>query len=183
MPFLTEDAVRAYADRIAPTASRQRTIIADSNSRVRLDERTGASRGHDIFLSHAHADLKLIAGLVDLIRASGKTVYVDFEDGDMPKATSGLTAVRLREKIDACRNFVLAATNTAIDRKWVNWEIGLADGLKGRRNVLILPLADSRGTWNGNEYLQTYPHIDYVNNSLVIRYPGSPSAPTPLTSI
>ncbi len=80
----------------------------------------------------------------------------------MPERTNGITAQKIKNQIISVNDkFVLLATNNAVDSKWCNWEVGIADPFKlSYKKLAILPLADNSGTWNGNEYLQIYPRIE-----------------------
>jgi hypothetical protein len=46
-----------------------------------------------------------------------------------------------------------------LESKWVPWEIGVADETKGEARVLIIPVADPAGNFNGSEYLQLYRRV------------------------
>lgn len=63
-----------------------------------------------------------------------------------------------------CKKFVLLATPKALESFWCNWELGIGDVHKFKKNIAILPVKE-KGKYDfeyaGNEYLQIYPHIDY----------------------
>jgi len=96
---------------------------------------------------------------------------VDWLDDGMPKTTSGITAVRIKEKIKENDKFILLATEAAISSKWCNWELGLGDAAKYINNIAILPIKKDYTDFSGNEYLQIYPYIvnldssGFINNS------------------
>jgi hypothetical protein len=77
----------------------------------------------------------------------------------MPRITSARTADFLKTRIRLCDKFVLLATTNARNSKWVPWELGFADEAKGMQHVAILPVADSNGKWEGNEYMGLYQRI------------------------
>lgn len=113
-----------------------------------------------VFLSHKHDETKELGQIVKLLKTIGVNVYVDWLDEGMPRYTSGITAVKIKEKITKCQKFILVATEAAISSKWCNWELGLGDAKKYPQNIAIIPISDNRNTaWSGNEYLHIYPII------------------------
>lgn len=56
--------------------------------------------------------------------------------------------------------------------KWVPWELGFADEAKGMNNVAILPVADSSGNWEGNEYMGLYQTIEIANDDYAAIFPA-----------
>ena len=52
-----------------------------------------------IFLSHKHDEKEYLEGAISLLKNYGVDVYVDWLDEGMPKTTSGLTALKIKEKI------------------------------------------------------------------------------------
>ena len=131
-----------------------------------------------IFLSHSHIDAQgfsredlraLIAMLVTL----SCNVYIDWLDPDMPSETSEVTANRIKEKIDACDRFLLVATNNAVNSRWVPWELGYADNAKGVNNIVVLPVADPYGQWEGAEYLRLYPRASISSTKRLAVFPPS----------
>lgn len=93
------------------------------------------------------------------MRRCGVNVYVDWMDEGMPKTTSGLTAIKLKDKINKCKKFIFLGTEGAIASKWCNWELGLGDAKKYPSNIAIMPIAENNGIYSGSEYLQIYPVI------------------------
>lgn len=80
----------------------------------------------------------------------------------MPSNTDGSTAVRIKEKINENKKFILLATENAINSKWCNWELGYGDARKYHEDIAILPITDNEdNVWSGNEYLQIYPIITF----------------------
>jgi hypothetical protein len=122
-----------------------------------------AGKTTSIFLSHCHTDKDLIGQAVAFFKGLNVNIYVDWLDESMPEKTSGATAQKIKTKIILNDKFVLLATNSAIASMWCNWEVGIGDTYKlAKDKMLILPLADSRGSWTGNEYLQIYPRVEPV---------------------
>ncbi len=144
--MLKESRVRGYAARQLRKSER---VIKEARERTT-----------DVFLSHSSHDADLVADVVAFLEDQGLEVYVDRADPHMPKITSEETASRLKDQIRDCKKVMLMATNNAVKRsRWVPWELGLADGMKGPSGVILLPLVEDDGTWEGAEYLQRYPSV------------------------
>jgi len=120
-----------------------------------------------VFLSHKHSDIKEVKELKKLLENIGVHIYIDWLDPDMPKTTRGETAVKIKGKIKENNKFILLATDGAVESKWCNWELGYGDSLKLQRDKIVLfPLRESYDrSWNGSEYMQIYPVIEYENGS------------------
>ncbi|MDM1551855.1 TIR domain-containing protein [Empedobacter falsenii] len=112
-----------------------------------------------IFLSHKHDELEHLEGAISFLKNHEVDIYVDWLDEGMPKTTSGITAVRIKEKIKENDKFILLATEGAINSKWCNWELGLGDATKYINNIAILPIKKDYSDFTGSEYLQIYPYI------------------------
>ena len=87
-------------------------------------------------------------------------------DDELSYPPSGKTAIKIKEMIKGNKKFILLATNEGIESKWCNWELGIGDVHKYISNIVLLPVADNTGNWNGNEYLQIYPYVDKKYKSL-----------------
>jgi len=128
-----------------------------------------------IFLSHKHGQQQELQDAIALLRKANVNVYVDWADEGMPKATSGATAQRLKEKIKSCRKFILLATEQAIASTWCNWELGIGDVHRYIDHIALLVIKDNYTAWTGSEYLQIYPVIGtkYSSNleSFEVQYP------------
>jgi hypothetical protein len=116
-----------------------------------------------VFLSHAHAEKELIEQTVAFLQSFNAKVYVDWMDESMSSKPNGLTGQKIKSKIISNDKFIFIASNLAVVSKWCNWEVGIGDAYKLHSDKLcILPLADSKGYWEGNEYLQVYPRVEPV---------------------
>ena len=62
-----------------------------------------------IFLSHSHNDQDLIEQAITFFRTLSVSVYVDWMDETMPEKPNGLTAVRIKSKIQSNDKFILLA--------------------------------------------------------------------------
>jgi hypothetical protein len=141
--FITE--TQLLEDR-STNFSEKRQNIKESANQARLS----------IFLSHSHHDRRFVEGLIARFAAIGISIYVDWNDSTMPRITTKLTAARIKQRMDQCNLFVVLATRNAIESKWVPWETGVADQMKGEERVLIIPVADPSGRFQGAEYLGLY---------------------------
>lgn len=118
-----------------------------------------------IFLSHSHKDRELIEGFIKLFAAIVKvSIYVDWQDPTMPESTNRETADRIKRKINELDYFLILATTSALASRWVPWEIGIADTVKSANKMLVVPIADPSGRFNGNEYLQLYQRAEFRND-------------------
>lgn len=152
MALLTKTDLRKISDSM-PTYRSASMLYFSAHSQDRNKYDTS------VFLSHSHLDADYVKDVVAFLRNRGVSCYVDWMDESMPEKTSGLTAVRIKEKITSNDKFIFLATNNSIASKWCNWEIGYGDAKKYMDKIAIFPLKESNGDWKGNEYLQIYPYI------------------------
>jgi hypothetical protein len=115
-----------------------------------------------IFLSHSHKDRDLIEPAIAFLRSHGVSIYVDWQDGEMPPVISGETAKRIKEKIRMHQKFIVLVTEHSKDSRWVPWELGFADPVKGMEHIAILPVTEGTD-FVKNEYMKIYPKIEHVN--------------------
>ncbi|MBC8400937.1 MAG: toll/interleukin-1 receptor domain-containing protein [Candidatus Marinimicrobia bacterium] len=116
-----------------------------------------------IFLSHCHLDRELARGLYRFLLSFKVYIYIDWMDSAMPATTNGVTAQKIKDKIDDCDYVLVLATQNAVNSKWVPWEIGVSDVLKTPDKILIIPIVDSAEKFKGNEYLQLYKSIQITS--------------------
>lgn len=133
-----------------------------------------------VFLSHAHADSSLIEHVVAFLKGLNASIYIDWLDETMPDKPNGITASKIKSKIQENDKFLFLATETAIASKWCNWEVGIGDAYKlNSDKICLLPIAENNGTWQGNEYLQIYPRVEQVsghNTIFRLNYPDGNQA-------
>lgn len=125
------------------------------------------------FISHKHDEEEYVYRLRDILKRYGFEGYVDWEDDGMPPITSGETALKLKDRIQNSKKFILIATEAAIESKWCNWEIGFADAHKYINHVALFPIKGDFSNYRGEEYLQIYPSIQVrrdLNNERTINY-------------
>jgi hypothetical protein len=85
-------------------------------------------------------------------------VDLDDEELDRNEVTPD-TARILRKRMKYSHALIYASSANAAASKWMPWELGYFDGLKG--TVAVLPIDEKpRDTYEGQEYLGLYPYID-----------------------
>lgn len=117
-----------------------------------------------IFLSHSHKDKELVEGLIAYFDKIGISIYVDWNDTQMPRITNRGTAEKIKKEIADQKIFMVFATKNALASKWVPWEVGVADQIKGQAQVMIIPVADDFGQFHGSEYLQLYQRAEIATD-------------------
>jgi hypothetical protein len=162
MALLVESQVRAAA-----RAAAQREFA--STESLLQESRKVARTSHDIFLSHSKLDSELILGVKMTLESTGRSVYVDWiDDPQLDRSkVSPATAQALRKRMAQSNALFYVHSLNATASRWMPWELGYFDGLKG--NVAILPVvASSYSEYKGEEYLGLYPHVDLVGSSIFI---------------
>jgi hypothetical protein len=61
--------------------------------------------------------------------------------------------------MSSCRALFYAFTQGSAMSKWMQWECGYFDGLKGRTAVFPI-IETNQDSYKGTEYLGLYPYID-----------------------
>lgn len=159
MALLTKTWVRNVGRASAAQAS------LSVNQRLRqLSEVQDTKEAFDIFLCHSYLDAELVLGLKSIIEDLEHSVYVDWVvDGQLDRSSvSRATAELLRERMAKSMTLFFATSSTSACSKWMPWECGYFDGLKGK--VAVCPLVDEPGPSNefqGQEYLSLYPYVTH----------------------
>lgn len=144
---------------------RARGIITESYVQRSSGYMTFSAKVPTVFISHKHDDLDDLKGIIGFLEEEYKVkCYIDSKDKSMPNITSGETATKLKTRIKQCDKFILLASNNAIESKWCNWELGYGDAQKYKNNIALFPFRRSFETYNGNEYMEIYPHIVKVDD-------------------
>ena len=121
------------------------------------------SHTFDIFLSHSYLDKDVILGLNAELEKMDYSIYIDWiadDELDRRKVTKE-TAKIIRQRMENSKCLFFATSLNSQISKWMPWECGYFDGLKGK--VAILPVAKTlQSTFNGQEYLGLYPYVDKV---------------------
>ncbi|MHA7661866.1 TIR domain-containing protein [Mycolicibacterium sp. HS_4_1] len=135
---------------------------AETSLRTAAKSATGE---FDIFLSHSVRDARVILGVRDWLISQDLRVYVDWiDDPELDRsAVSRATAARLRERMVNSRSLIYASSRSAQKSRWMPWELGYFDGVKGSQQVSIMRLDSSRSDkFVGEEYLDLYKQLEAV---------------------
>lgn len=142
--------------------------LMESMSPITEEYRYG-KRKTTVFISHKHADLEDLKGLLGFLeRNYDVKVYIDSQDPNMPKFTSAETASNIKERIKECDKFILLATHGAIESKWCNWELGYGDARKFKDHIALFsmkPKGVNDEDYVGSEYMRIYPYISYFDGT------------------
>ena len=133
----------------------------------------------DMFLSHSFQDAQAIVGLRKLFTDQGLRVYVDWiDDPELDRSrVSSSTAARLRQRMQQSQSLVYATSRAASRSRWMPWELGYFDGIRGESRVSVMPVEDGDGSaFDGQEYVGLYKVIEKVRvNGLIHPYAVLPS--------
>ncbi len=138
--------------------TKAKTILNESINQQRIFSAT--TKTYDIFLSQSSSDAGLVAGLKLELEDLGYSVYVDWtEDPKLSRANvTKETALVLQESIQQFKALLYAFSENATNSKWMPWELGYFDGIKG--TVAVLPISrTSKNSFQGFEYLGIYYYI------------------------
>jgi hypothetical protein len=144
--------------------------IASAQTRATADYSWQAET--TIFVSHSHKDRDLIYPALGFLRSHGVKIYVDWMDQGMPDTVSGETAKNLKDRIKQQKKFLVLVTENSKDSRWVPWELGYADPVKGMDHIAAFPVANSTD-FTHNEYLNIYPKIEFYNGRWIV-WTGDP---------
>jgi hypothetical protein len=159
MAYLSEKEVRARAGRIT------RHLI--KSARQVINETTAsANQTFDVFLSHSSAEPEeIILGVKALLEDRGLSVYVDkYNDPHLsPEEVTPETAEILRGRMRNSRTLLYVYSNHSKQSRWMPWELGFFDGLKG--DVGVVPVTTNQeDKFKGEEYLNIYPYVDIAES-------------------
>ena len=127
---------------------------------------SASNRKLSVFLSHKHDELEYLERVRYLLEKLHTTVYVDWADPSMQHPTDRKTAEALKDKIKKYDKFIFIASDAAIHSEWCNWEVGYGDAQKyDADKIAIFPIKQDDRQWEGNEYLQLYPSIEYCDGT------------------
>lgn len=157
MSFISESQLSNYR-------RRTETFSADNFPGLRGSYYRDKSRPM-VFLSHKHDEEAILQDVIAFLKDEGVDVYVDWMDPTMPAYTNAKTAEKLKQKIKIADKFILIATQSAINSKWCNWELGLGDAAKYIDNIALLPINKTYENFRGAEYLAIYPRIEYQDGT------------------
>lgn len=119
------------------------------------------SREFDIFLPHAYLDANLVTGLKADIEEMGYSVYVDWiQDSQLDRTkVDKATADILRSRMKQCKSLFFATSDNSSSSKWMPWECGYFDGVKGKVAICPIVMQGTQSEYTGQEYLGLYPYI------------------------
>ena len=126
-----------------------------------------SASGFDVFLSHSsNESKKLLAGIKKTLESFNFSVYIDlFDDPQLSLANVNIdTANTIKSRMKISKSLVYVYSSYSTQSRWMPWELGYFDGLKGK--VGILPTNEVETTYKHEEYLALYPHIDLEEGSL-----------------
>ncbi len=151
MAFLSFADVQSLTEEAIRTRTAERII----------KEASQTTAGKHVFLSHQKRDKPLLPGIIRFFEKHKASVYIAEEDEWLPDKPSPATAQILKGHIGDCPRFVALITENTSDSRWIPWELGLADGMKGVAPVATLPLSRTAAeeAWATQEYFGLYPRI------------------------
>ncbi len=136
---------------------------------------------YNVFLSHSHKDKEIAKGLIFMLAREGVSVYVDWEDSELPEKPGRETANKIKRVIKGSDLFLLLATDNALNSKWVPWELGVADEAKGTARIILAATEDASS--KGSEYLDIYRRVEKLPFTSGLRVIGpKASAGVPVKS-
>lgn len=122
-------------------------------------------QGRDVFLSHSSNDHEFVPAVIALFKEHGATVYVDDLDERLPRPPTAVSAIHLKGEIAKARRLVVLATPNSHESRWIPWELGLGDGMRGIPPNAVLPvtLTGEVAAWTAAEYFAVYPKIARID--------------------
>ena len=158
MSLFTEYEIRSRAQ----SEGRKSQYLFKSSTQI-LDSISSADRRtqqFDIFLSHSFKDAELILGIKLTLEDLGHTVDVDWiTDPQLNRdSISETTAEVLRSRMSSSSSLFYVTTDHATQSKWMPWECGFFDGLKGKVAIIPVKSTSNSNYYKGQEYLGLYPY-------------------------
>jgi hypothetical protein len=124
-----------------------------------------ASVSYGVFLSYSIRDAEIVLRVKTILEQHGQKVFVDWiHDPHLDRANvTKESANRIRPRMRQCASLVYIHTENSPDSRWMPWELGYFDALKGI--VAIFPIVRlDRGGFQGQEYLGLYLYIDQAKS-------------------
>lgn len=138
------------------------TFRSASDILLRESKEYTPGKTYDIFLSHCFKDAEAVLGIQLSLQDMGYAVYVDWlEDTHLNREqVTKSTAETLKKRMQVSKSLFFASSDQSPNSKWMPWELGLFDGLKGRVAILPVSLTTSYSdSYSGQEYLSLYPYV------------------------
>ncbi|GEB12203.1 TIR domain-containing protein [Pimelobacter simplex] len=157
------------------TELRARTggLTASAAGKVLANSAQTEQNSFDVFLSHSMVDAAAVLGLMEWLESLGFSVYVDWVvDSELDRSkVDQSTAALLRQRMRQSSTLVYATSRAAQASKWMPWELGYFDGIKGQAQVAICPIETGAMATHfiGQEYLNLYKALEklFVNGEPV----------------
>lgn len=137
----------------------RKSIYESANTVLAKEAKAYDSRNtYDIFLSHSILDANVIYGLKSVLEDNGFSVYIYWiEDAAERSTVSPEIAERIKHRMQSSKALLYATSENAQNSKWMPWELGYFDGLRGK--VAVCPIS-SNPSFVGREYLGLYPVME-----------------------
>lgn len=155
MAYLTEDEVRARAATVTRAPKKSAHVVLTEHAASSSDE-------FDVFLSHSSAEPEeILLGIKAMLEEGGMSVYVDrYSDPQLnPDVVTAETADLLRRRMRQAESLLYVHSPHSTKSRWMPWELGFFDGLKGRVGVIPV-VGGGEGAFKGEECLGLYPYVD-----------------------
>lgn len=166
MALLTEAGLRDEAARARFQGSSEYVLKEAVRQQLSVQKSAGA-KTYDVFLSHSRLDADFVLGLKLRLEREGCSVYVDWIDDpalDRSKV-SPETANQLRARMRSCKALLYACSLAASHSKWMPWELGYFDALRGKIAIVPVSGVSGQSSFKGQEYLGLYPYVDEVKGT------------------
>lgn len=158
MSYLTEKEIRLHAGQIL-----QR--VRKTAGQVLAEAIAPDDKKFDVFLSYSSGEpQEVLVGVIALLEDRGLSVYIDkYSDPQLsPVNVTPKTTQILRDRMCNSNSLLYLYSQHSTRSRWMPWELGFFDGLKG--SVGVLPVTQNQEeTFKGEEYLNLYPYVDIAN--------------------
>lgn len=163
MSLITEDFLRGV------TQKRKVSFSKGLSAPEVLNESFNINKTYDVFLSHSYIDKEKIASVKHYLELLGLSVYIDWIDDKqlVRDSVTKETAERIKSRMKKCKSLIYVFSNNSNSSKWMPWELGYFDGIKGRIAILPISRGGNGNAFNGTEYLGLYPYVtkDLIANT------------------
>jgi len=141
--FNSTDLASKASTVLAANQRRSYSSIYESADTIMAKEASESfsNKTFDIFLSHSFLDANIIYGLKNTLGENHISVYVYWiEDSSERSKVTAATAERIKMRMQSCRALLYATSDNAEHSKWMPWELGYFDGIRGK--VAICPITE-----------------------------------------
>jgi len=155
MSLISEEFLRGL------TRERQVNLSKGLSAPEVLNESFNINKTYDVFLSHSYIDKEKIASVKYYLELLGLSVYIDWIDDKqlVRNRVTKETANRIKTRMKKCKSLVYVFSDNSNLSKWMPWELGYFDGIKGRIAVLPIARFSDNNAYKGTEYLGLYPYV------------------------